>query len=256
MSGIEQVQLAVAPPLILAAALQIVATAFAPIRARVALPHFFGDLLQADAADLRRGRREVLVDERAIEADRFEDLRAAIALQRRDAHLRHHLQHALVERLDVALDRVVVRDVRQQSLADQIVERFEGEVRIHRARAVAEQQRDVMHFARFAGFDQQAALVARAFANEVMMHAGDRQQARNRRVMRIDAAIRQDQHADAGFDGDAGLAAQLLHRALEARAVFLRVVQQRQASSIGTASPAAGGEAWRPGRCGAPGNRP
>ena len=46
--------------------------------------------------------------------------------------------------------------------------------------------------------------------------------------MGIDAAIRQDQHADAGFDGHARLAAQLFHRALEAGAVFLRVVQQRQ----------------------------
>ena len=38
-----------------------------------------------------------------LEADRLEDLRAAVALKRRDAHLGHHLQDALVERLDVVL---------------------------------------------------------------------------------------------------------------------------------------------------------
>ena len=165
-------------------------------------------------------------------------------------------KHALVQRLDVALHRVVVRDVRQQSLADQIVERLEGEVRIHRAGAVTEQQRDVVHLARFAGFDQQAALVARAFANQVMVHAGDCEQARDRRVLRIDAAIREDQHADAGFDGDAGLAAQLLHRALEAGAVLIRVIQQRQRRRSERRARSAGGEASRPDRCGAPGSRP
>ena len=50
------------------------------------------------------GPREVAIDERLVEADRFEDLRAAIALQRRDAHLGHHLEDALVERLDVVRD--------------------------------------------------------------------------------------------------------------------------------------------------------
>ena len=149
----------------------------------------------------------------------------------------------------------MVRDVGQQPLADQVVERFERQVRIHRAGAVAEQQRDVMHFARVAGLDQQAALVARAFANEVMMHAGRREQARNRRVVRIDAAIRQDQDAVAGRDGLAGLAAQLLHRALEARDRPPPGCRAAAASSNGTASPAAGGGASRPGRCGGSGTR-
>ena len=65
--------------------------------------------VEADAADARRGPGEVAVDELLLEADRLEDLRAAVALQRRDAHLRHHLEHALVERLDVVLHRLLVR---------------------------------------------------------------------------------------------------------------------------------------------------
>ena len=105
---------------------------------------------------------------------------------------------------------------------------LERQVRVDRAGAVAEQQRDVVHFARFAGFDQQAALGARAFAHEMVMHAGGREQAGNRRVLRVDAAIRQDQDAVAGGHRRARLAAQLRHRALEARAILVRVVEQRQ----------------------------
>ena len=45
------------------------------------------------------------------QADRVEDLRAAIGLVGRDAHLGHHLEDALVDRLDVALDDLVVVDL-------------------------------------------------------------------------------------------------------------------------------------------------
>ena len=50
-----------------------------------------GDLEQADALDVARGAGEVLVDERRLQPDRLEDLRAAVRLVRGDAHLRHHL---------------------------------------------------------------------------------------------------------------------------------------------------------------------
>ena len=44
----------------------------------------------------------------------------------------------------------------QQALADHVVERLEREIRIDRAAAVADEQREVMHFARFAGFEHEA----------------------------------------------------------------------------------------------------
>ena len=59
----------------------------------------------------RRGAGEVLVDEGVGEADRVEDLRAAIGLVGRDAHLGHDLEHALVDRLDEALDDLVAVDL-------------------------------------------------------------------------------------------------------------------------------------------------
>ncbi len=62
-----------------------------------------GDLGQAGAFDLGVGAGEVLVDQFRREADGVEDLRAAVGLVGGDAHLGHHLQDALAERLEVVL---------------------------------------------------------------------------------------------------------------------------------------------------------
>ena len=43
------------------------------------------------------GAGEVLLDQALVQPDGFEHLRAAIALQRRDAHLGEGLQQALVD---------------------------------------------------------------------------------------------------------------------------------------------------------------
>ena len=123
----------------------------------VAAAHFFGDHRDADTADARGRAREVLVDERLVETDSLEELRAAVALDGGDAHLGHHLEDALVERADVVLHRLLVRDANEDPLANHVVERLEREVRVHRAGAVAEQQRTVVHFTRVAGFDDQRA---------------------------------------------------------------------------------------------------
>ena len=90
-------------------------------------------------------------------------------------------------------------------------------VRIDHAGAVAEEQRAVMHFARVARFDDQPAARARALPHQVMVDAGRREQARNRRALAIGAAVRQDQNRVAGLDGGARLALQVLDRALQAR---------------------------------------
>ena len=75
----------------------------------------------------------------------------------------------------------LVVDVRQQALADHVVERLEREIRIDGAAAVADEQREMMHLARFAGFEHQADARAQAFADQMMMQAGDREQRRDRR---------------------------------------------------------------------------
>ena len=95
------VELAGAPPAVLAADRQLSSSARRREAARVARDRLVAELVEPDAADPRRRAGEVLLDQVAIEADRLEDLRAAVALHRRDAHLGHHLEQAFLERVDV-----------------------------------------------------------------------------------------------------------------------------------------------------------
>jgi hypothetical protein len=191
--GIEEVVLAIAAPLVLAAFVEIALGDRAQReRQFVARAYFLGDRLDAHAANARRRPREIAIDEVFRQADRLEDLRAAIALQRRDAHLRHHLQHALVQGFYVVFDRFLVCQPGQHVPANHVAERLERQVRVHGACAVADEQRQVMHLARLAGLDDERGAIARALAHEVMMDAGGRQQARNRRELHVHAAIGQD----------------------------------------------------------------
>ena len=64
---------------------------------------FAGQHVEADALDARGGAGEIFVDQLLVQADGLEDLRAAIALQGGDAHLREGLQQALVDGLDEVL---------------------------------------------------------------------------------------------------------------------------------------------------------
>ena len=73
----------------------------------MAAHRLLGDLLPAGALDGGGGAGEVLLDEARMQADRVEDLRAAVGLVGRDAHLGHDLQQALADRLDVVLLHLV-----------------------------------------------------------------------------------------------------------------------------------------------------
>ena len=226
---VEQVVLALAPPLVLAAPVEIGLTRH-PARIRLLVPprDLFGDDLDADAADARRGPREVLVDEPMRQAERLENLRAAVALQRRDPHLGHHLEDALVQRLDVVAHRRLMIDAGEQALQDQVVQRLEGQIGIDHSRTVAEEQRAVVHLARVARLDHECTARARAFAHQVMVHPRRGEQARNRRVRRAHAAVGEDQDRVAGVHRIAGARAQVGHRPLEPRPVLRGVEQHRQ----------------------------
>ena len=123
----------------------------------VAMPvhRFLGDFGQADALDAGRGAGEIAGDEFGLEPDGVENLRAAIGLIGGDAHLRHHLEQSLIDRLDVALDDFLVVELRRQ-VALHRDQRLEGEIRIDGFGAVAGEAGEVMHFARLAGFDDDA----------------------------------------------------------------------------------------------------
>ena len=103
---IEQMILAAHAVLIAAADLQL-GIGFRQRLESVVVLHlgFARQHIQADAFDARRGAGEISLDQRFVQADGFEHLRAAIALQRGDAHLREDLQQSFVDGLLVILQR-------------------------------------------------------------------------------------------------------------------------------------------------------
>src|ERR1041384_3548036 len=96
--------LALAPPLVLAADFEPPVRAFGRVgRVRPSVPgrHLLVYLGETDPAHAAAGTGEVPLDEAGIEADRLEDLCAAVGRDRRDSHFGHDLQDALAERLEV-----------------------------------------------------------------------------------------------------------------------------------------------------------
>ena len=173
--------------------------------------------VEPDAFDPRRRTGEVSLDEFLVEADGFEDLRAAIALQRGDAHLGEDLQQALVDGLDVVIERLFGSDaVGQLAAQAHVLEGLDGEIGIDGAGSVADEQRIVHDLARLAGFDDERDLGAGLLADQVVVNRGEREQARDGRVVFVDAAIGNDDQGVAGFDGERRAAAEAVERALEA----------------------------------------
>ena len=174
-----------------------------------------GDLGEADALDRRRGAGEAGLDERAGQADRVEDLRAAIGLVGGDAHLGHHLQYPLADRLVVVLLHLGGLQ-RQAVLHADLFQRFEGDIGIDRLGAVAGQGAEMMHLAWLAAFHHQADLVAQALADQVVVHRGGGEQGGDRDAIGRHRAIRQHQDVVVGQHRVGDLAADAFHRALHA----------------------------------------
>ena len=130
---------------------------------------FLGDLGKAGAAYPRHRAGKIAVNEFLRQSDRVEDLGAAIGLVGRNAHLRHDFQKTLVDRLDVALARLLPIDLIGE-IRRHRGERLEGEVGIDRLRPIAREQREMVDLPRVAGFDDEADRGAKALADQMMMH--------------------------------------------------------------------------------------
>ena len=112
----------------------------------------------------------------------------------------------------------------QVPVGDHVVDRLEGQVGVHRGRAVADQQRDVVHLAAVAGLDDQPDLGARTLPDQVLVHDRGHQQRRDRRVLVVTVAVGQDQDAGARGDGLRTVALDPLQRAGQGRSAAVDAV--------------------------------
>ncbi len=172
--------------------------AYGSERVAMLLNGFFGEDIEIDAADAGDGAGEVTIDQFFIESDGFEDLGAAIALQRGDAHFGEGFQQAFVDGLAVVVDggrSGAGCESPRRPEACATFDGFEGQVGVDGAGAIADQQREVHDFARLAGFDDDGALRARLFADQVVVDGSEGEQAGDGGVIRD---RRRDRRGSAG----------------------------------------------------------
>ena len=209
----EQVQLAFPAERVLTAHLEAAMHTFGRVLrvgASMALLDFLGDDVQPGAAELGWRAGEVLVDDALVDADGLERLRGGIGGDGGDAHLAHHLHHALAERLEVIAHGRGGFDAGEFAFTDEVLDRLEGQIRVDRRGAEADEHRDVVHLAGVAAFDDKCDGGALLGAYQVVMHRRDGQQRRDRRPGVVGVAVRDDQGACAFGDRIAGPLPQIL----------------------------------------------
>ena len=193
--GVEQVVLALATPLVLATDPQVAVGGLGrvgQVGEAMAFGHLGGDLGQPDPLDVGGRAGEVRVDQLVRQAHGLEHLGPGVGGNRRDAHLGHDLEDALGQTLDVVGGRVLGRDARDHLVADQVVDGLEGQVRVDRAGAVADQAGHVVHLAGVTRLHHQPHLGPGLDAHEVVVHGRGQQQRRDRRHLGVRVAVGQD----------------------------------------------------------------
>jgi hypothetical protein len=151
------------------------------------------ELLEPDTPDARGRPGEVPVYDLFVQADGLEDLGPAVREEGRDAHLGDDLEQPLAYGLDVVLLRLLEANALQQVGARHLLQRLEGEVRVDRRRAVADEQREVVHLARLGGLDDEGGPGPYAGPHQVVVDGGGREQARYGRLLQAHAPVAQDQ---------------------------------------------------------------
>ena len=157
----------------------------------MALGRLARDLAQPNAFNLGVGAGEVLLHEGRLEADGVEDLGAAVGLVGGDAHLGHHLQQPLIDRLDIALLRLLQRQLLVE-LRQQLLQRLEGEIGVDGLRTVAGEHAELVHLVRLPGLHDEAHPGAQALADQVMVHGRGGQQRRDGNAVRARRPVGQD----------------------------------------------------------------
>ena len=173
------------------------------------------DAVQAEAGDTRGHAREILLDQGAGQADRLEVVAAAIGGQNRDAHLGHHLQQAVLDRLLVVGEAVLQRPVAEQAARQPVGNRLLHQVRVDGGAADADQHGEVMHVQHLAAAHVDGREGAELLSDQMAVHRAGRQDHRHAGPGRRGLHIRQDHVGAAAAHGVLGLLTDPVERRLE-----------------------------------------
>jgi len=211
---VVHVVLAAVDVLVQAALLEVLARIEGAPRQRELVLLEILEIRSLDAADrARKAQAHDLVGE----PDDLEQLRAAVAHDRRDAHLRHDLEQPLADAAAIAPAQLEAR-LRvhlHRALLHHVEERLVGHVGIDGRRAVADQAGEMVGITGRPRLDQQVALAAEAGGNEPVVHRTRGQQGVHGNAPADDVAIGEQDEVLAGADRLLGLVADPQRRLLE-----------------------------------------
>ena len=131
-----------------------------------------------------------------------------VAVDCRNAHLGHDGQDAFDGGVDVVLFGCFVIDFLELLVGNEFLDGFQGDVRVDGRNAVADEGTEMMDFARFARFQDEADVGADGLVDEIMVQGCRGQEGRNGGHARVDAAVGQDEDVGAVLDGLQGIDAE------------------------------------------------
>mmetsp|Transcript_33328 Transcript_33328/g.51723 ORF Transcript_33328/g.51723 Transcript_33328/m.51723 type:complete len:678 (-) Transcript_33328:277-2310(-) len=166
-----------------------------------------GDGGDVEALDARGHADKALGHRLGAHAERLEDLGALVRHERRDSHLREHLEHALADRLNVVGNELVlgVAGRHRNVVGLHLGERHVGHVWVDRVSAKARHEAHVVHLARLSRLRHEANAGAEKVFDEVVVHSADGHERRDVAASRADRAVGQDDERKAGLDRLGGL---------------------------------------------------
>ena len=143
----------------------------------------------ADAADYAL---EAEVGNIVMQTDGFEQLRAAVRGDGRDAHLGHDLVQTFVDAVTVVQHHGTVIFLDGLTV-DQFCQGFVGEVRVNRRCTKAQQHCEVVRIARTGGFHNDVGIAAQALIDQTRLDSPDGHRRRYRQTVFRDIAVGQHQ---------------------------------------------------------------
>ena len=139
------------------------------------------EVVRREAAHARGGEGEALLDELVGEAQNLEDLGGVIPLHRGDAHLGHDGDDARRDRA-VVVGAGLLRGERELAAPAQVADAVVRQIGVDAARRVAHEAREVVGAEGVARLHHEVRARAQAAANEVVVHASEGEQGRDRRL--------------------------------------------------------------------------
>ncbi|OPZ74673.1 MAG: hypothetical protein BWY82_00591 [Verrucomicrobia bacterium ADurb.Bin474] len=221
--GVEEVVFTIAAPLIDAARIKCAFVGFDMLTSRegsaVANECLLGDFVDSRTLAAAGSAREECVHKLGAQPDGLEDLGTAIRCHCGDPHLCHRLYHALDGCLDIVVDRLLEIHV-EHGILDHLVDGIERHVWIDGIHTVADEQREVVHFAGLAGFHDDRGAGARALRDQVLVKSAYGQQGRDRGIRGVYTAVGQDEDVDAQVDGVIRFGVDAFYGRIEAGSTF------------------------------------